>query len=487
MEEGQSVQRLLDGGLGHHRAGRLDEAEVMYRQILEIDSEHADCLNLLGVVATQGGRLEEGAALIRRAIAAHAGGVSYYVNLGNIVQAQGELDEAVELYRHALRLRPELLEALVNLANVLMARGDLEESEACYGRALGLNPESAEAHYNLGNVLELKGDMDGALAEFETALRLRPDYAQAAFGRAMGLLTQGKFEAGWKEYEWRWLSIDHVTPWRTYREPAWVGERMEVGSVLIWREQGIGDEVMFAGMIADAVRTGTRCILECDARLQPIFERSFPEVTVVTESGEDLDVVAQLPSGSLPGLFRRTEVEFCAGGEAYLMADGARRDAMRARYSDGRPVVGLAWYTANRKSGRLRSVDLGVLARLFEGTDVRWVSLQYGDFDGLEEQARGLPICVDREVDQLVDLDGFAAQVAAMDLVITIDNSTAHLAGALGVPVWVMLPAVADWRWMEGREDSPWYGSMRLFRQAATGDWGGVVERVREELIVRKW
>jgi hypothetical protein len=157
---------------------------------------------------------------------------------------------------------------------------------------------------------------------------------------------------------------------------------------------------------------------------------------------------------------------------------------LRARYSDGRRLVGLAWYTKNSKTGRFRSLDLSLLLPLFARPDIRWVSLQYGDPGILENQAAaaGAPILIDRSVDQLSDLDIFAAQVAAMDMVITIDNSTAHLAGALGVPVWVLLPFAPDWRWLLGRDDCPWYPTMRLFRQTELGNWQSVVERIKSSL-----
>lgn len=160
------------------------------------------------------------------------------------------------------------------------------------------------------------------------------------------------------------------------------------------------------------------------------------------------------------------------------------RQRLRQRYADGRRVIGLAWHTNNRKTGADRSVDLSLFAPLFARTDIRWISLQYGSHDELENQAAAAkaPILIDRHVDQLSDIDGFAAQVAAMDMVITIDNSTAHLAGALGVPTWVMLPFARDWRWFQARKDSPWYPTLRLFRQPQRGDWHSVLQQMQQDL-----
>jgi ADP-heptose:LPS heptosyltransferase len=199
-----------------------------------------------------------------------------------------------------------------------------------------------------------------------------------------------------------------------------------------------------------------------------------------------LDFAAHLPCGSLPSLFRTSEASFGETISPYLIANPIDRERLRSRYADadGRRLIGLAWYTKSRNTGRSRSIDLSVLAPLFALPNIRWISLQYGDPDELEAQIRaaGAPIYIDRCVNQFTDMDLFAAQVSAMDMVLTIDNSTAHLAGALGIPVWVLLPFTADWRWLQTREDSPWYSTMHLFRQAKRGDWQSVVQRVNGAL-----
>lgn len=275
---------------------------------------------------------------------------------------------------------------------------------------------------------------------------------------------------------------------RVYPQPLWSGEKLASGRLLIWGEQGVGDEVMFAGLIPDVIRAGNRCVMDCDARLKPLFARSFPSVEVFSvqelRNNSPQDIAAHLPSGSLPGIFRTTETAFADTASPYLFADPAARDRFRVRYSDGKKQIGLAWYTSNPKTGRNRSIDLSLFTPLFARPGIRWVSLQYGDHSALESQAAaaGAPLLIDRSVNQLADMDVFAAQIAAMDLVVTIDNSTAHLAGALGVPTRVLLPAVPDWRWLEAREDTPWYPSLRLFRQPKPGDWQSVAQTVQSVL-----
>jgi tetratricopeptide (TPR) repeat protein len=570
------LQGLLGNGLRHHQAGRLAEAERIYRQILAIDARQADCLHLLGMVAYQAGRHEVAIEMIRQAIAIDKKVPAYHSNLGTVLQAQGRLDEAAASYSRALALQPQLAEAHYNLGNVLHAQEKLDDAIACYQRALALQPGLAEAHYNLGNaflaqapdkdkldeavacyqralalqpekvealhnlgnalqsqdklddamacferVLALQpsyakahyslgcayhalGNLDEALARYRIARDLPPDFAQAGFSESLAQLLQGNFAEGWRNFELRWQTRnqDHDTPMRPYPQPLWTGEKLASGRVLIWGEQGIGDEIMFAGLIPDVMRTGTPCVLDCNPRLKPLFTRSFPGIEVVSghalypgyaanndpQHNSQLDIAPHLPSGSLPGLFRQSSAAFAATTSPYLIADPCKRERIRARYADAdadrRRLVGLAWHTNNRKTGRQRSIDLSLFAPLFARPDIRWVSLQYGDHDALQNQAAvaGAPIFIDRSVDQLVDIDLFAAQVAAMDMVITVDNSTAHLAGALGILTWVLLPFAPDWRWLQSRPDSPWYPTLRLFRQLRRGDWESVVQTVQSTL-----
>jgi tetratricopeptide (TPR) repeat protein len=445
---------LLKEALEQHRAGRLDKAAQRYRQILASEPGHADCLHLLGMVEYQSGHDEQAVKLIREAIAIHGTASSYYSNLGNVLRTQEKMAEA----------------------------------EACYRQSLALRPDQAEVHLNLGNILKAQGAVDAALTSYQSARYLNPELAEAAVAESMTLLLKGNFGVGWDGFESRWRTRDYDTRPRSYPQPRWSGERLASGRILIWGEQGVGDEIMFAGLLRDVVAAGNGYVLECDRRLKPLFARSFPEVEVVSGYDPDLqpglEIVTHLPSGSLPGLYRRRLEDFATTPSSYLVADAARSKQLRARYDDGRPLVGIAWHSKNTKSGHGRSVDLAQLAPLFAQTGVRWVSLQYGDPVGLRDQALAAeaPLLIDAEVDQWTDLDGFAAQVAAMDLVVTIDNSTAHMAAASGVPTWILLPFAPDWRWLLAREDSPWYPAMRLFRQSEPGQWQTVLEQVQIEL-----
>ncbi len=468
--------------------GRLEEAVASYKRTLALKPEMAEAHGNLANALLAMKRLDEAEACYARALALKPDYAEACYNQGNLRQAQDKLNEAAACYQRAIQLKPQLPEAHYNLGNTLHSLDQLEAAAASFAHALAIRPEYADAHYNLGCVLEDLGRLDEALLSIARALEIRPDYPQARFGLALAQLRNGDYAAGWRGYESRWQSPDHETPWRAYPQQLWRGENLESGRLLLWGEQGVGDEIQFAGLLPDAIRTGNRITLDCDARLKPLFARSFPEVKVITGCGpvetEKMVIAAHLPTGSLPGFFRTTEAAFAATTSPYLKADPAQRERFCASYSDGRKLIGLAWLTRNQKTGRKRSIALDQFAPLFALSGIRWISLQYGDFDDLEAQAAAAnaPLLIDRSVDQFADMDRFAAQIAAMDQIITIDNSTAHLAGALGLPVCLLAPFAADWRWQEKRSDSPWYPTLRIFRQPKLGDWRSVIERVQQEI-----
>jgi tetratricopeptide (TPR) repeat protein len=503
-------------GLLRQTQGKLPEAEAAYQRALGLVPANANVCFSLGNVFQLQGKMAEATECYTRALALELDHAELHFNWASALQAMGKMDEAAAHYLRAIEMKPDYAGAYGNLGCVLFSQGKLEESEAHHKRALALNPALSGEHYNLANTLRELNRPDEAIAEFERALALEPDNAtvlynlgqtlyckgerelattyyhkalavqpslgQARLSLALEQLAQGDFANGWQSYESRWLTVDAKPKLRAYPQPFWKGESLNEGRLLIWREQGVGDEIMLAGLLPDVLGSGTRFIFECDPRLQPLFARSFPQVELIPGRVNDSEVAfaAHMPSGNLPGLYRTSAADFSRTVSPYLAADAEERKKLHEGYSDGRKVIGLAWYTKNPNMGRMRCIDPCMLAPLFARPDLRWVSLQYGNPDELEAQVAAVnaPILIDRSVDQLTAMDRFASQVAAMDLVITIDNSTAHLAGALGVPVWLLLPFSADWRWLLARSDSPWYPTMRIFRQSEAGDWPSVVSQL---------
>ena len=524
-----SIRGILATAHNAYLAGRLDEARQLCLQALALDVRHVGALHLLGRTEFQAGRPEVGEKMLRRALAADETNADVLANLGLILQSRGRLDEAAQCYLQTLKIKPEQIEARNNLGCIYRKLDRMEEAVACFRKVLELEPDHLQAIDNLGAVLMHMGALDEAMRCCQRALKLDPGNMQVhshmaivlqyqgryedslayldkvyaeipepenvqrqtaaqvevKWNRAMMQLATGHFAEGWKSYEWRWWTEFWDTPHRRYAQPLWQGERLE-GRLLLWPEQGVGDEVQFVGLLPEVLRTGNRILLECAPRLVPLFARSFPEVEVVAQPAVTAatEFAAHLPVGSLPGLFRSSEEDFRQSLRGYLRADPAAVEALRARYDNGRRRVGLAWYTGNKSSGAKRSIALARFQPFFAQPDLHWISLQYGDFDALEKQAAeaGAPLTIDRAVDQMADLDLFAAQIAALDLVITIDNSTAHMAAALGRPVWLLLPLDCDCRWLRRRSDCPWYPTMRIFRQSKPGDWNPVLDAVNQEL-----
>ena len=470
--------------------GRLDEAIARYGEAVHLNPDYAEALCNLAVALTEQGKHDEAAAHYTEVLRIDPDNGTALANLGYVLMRLGRLDEAIARYTEALRIDPDNGTVLTSLGGALIQLERVDEAIARYTEALRIGSDPAGGHYNLGNALKARGRLDEALAHYTEALRIDPGRADIHGTDGLARLLVGDFKSGWEKYEWRWRVEREEKP-RGYPQPLWNGAPLASGRLLAWGEQGVGDEIQFAGLIPDLIRRGVDVVLGCEPRLQPLFARSFPLVSVVghspaakSEAPPFPDIAAHIPTGSLPRYLRRSEADFRATTSPYLIAAPESRAYFRGRYRRDGLAVGIAWYSGSPVNGKQRSLTLVRLAPLFATPNVHWVCLQYGAADLLAAEAAqaAIDLIIDPEVDQLVDLDRFAAQVSALDLVITIDNATAHMAGALGVPTWVMVPYVPDWRWRLNREDSPWYPTVRLFRQPALGDWDTVVRDVAQVL-----
>jgi tetratricopeptide (TPR) repeat protein len=502
----------------HHRADEREQAERLCRQILQEEPGHAEALNLLGVLAHQGGKHETAIGWLRQAIAADPTNAGYHYNLGVAQQVLGRLDDAMAGYRQTLRLQPAHAEAHNNLGYALAQQKQTDEAAAHYRQAVNLkpdyfeayqnlgilsrqqgrleeavesfqftvrlNPDHAAAHYDLGLALAGLGRREGALASFERALQLRPDYADAHFGRALSWLLKGEFERGWPEYEWRWRCGN--SPPNPHRQPLWDGSPLDGRTILLHTEQGLGDTFQFIRYAPLVKRRGGKALLECPASLVSLLAQS-PGIDAVIARGSAVPVVdVQAPLLSLPGIFGTTFASIPAE-TPYLFADPALVEHWRRQLvSIPAFKIGIAWQgDVNFLWDRQRSIPLNCFAALARVPGVQLLSLQKGA--GREDLAF-LPsdITVADLADRIDETCGAFMDTAAvmknLDLVVTSDTSIAHLAGALGVQTWVGLACAADWRWLLRRDDSPWYPTMRLFRQAKPGDWDGVFARMAAEL-----
>jgi len=448
-----------------------------YRCAVQLEPKAAGAHLGLANALREQERLEEAGDSYQAAIVCNPNHAETHNDLGNVLQMLGRLDEAVAKFREAIALKPDYAGAHYNLGNALRAQDHWEAAEASYRRAIELAPDYVHAHNNLGNLLTQQLRLDEAMALFEHGLALEPQNAGIHNNLGIALLLKGNFAQGAAEYEWRFKSGD-LKPLPAVKAPAWDGQPLLGQTLLLQAEQGYGDAIQFI-RYASLVRARCgRLILQCAQPLARLLA-TMAGVDEVTSTFEPpAGVAAHAPLLSLMHLFG-TRLETIPASVPYLAANPARVVAFRRLVgSSGGLKVGLVWAgTPGHKNDRNRSLTLDALAPLLATENIKFISLQKGD--------RAREIAAGGFADRLVDLDPHlgdfadtAAAVSCLDLVISVDTAVAHLAGALAKPVWVLLPFAPDWRWMLDREDSPWYPTMRLFRQTRPRHWEDIVRRI---------
>ena len=508
-------------GAEHLTRGRLAEAEQALARALECRHDYAEALLFQGAVFIKQKRLDE--AIDSLVLASHFKPdlAEAHYQLGVIAKTQGRVDEAESCFRRTLELAPSHARAHNDLGALLSERGAVEEAVNCFRRAVAANPEFAAAHSNLGCLLTTRLDefAEGA-RHIEVARQLAPDIPDvrcnwavllqfrgqltealtifdqliaedanadlARLNRSLALLKQGDFARGWIDYEARKRVAWEYVP-RKFPFPEWQGEPLSGRAIAVCAEQGLGDQIMFASCIPDLEKLAARCVLECAPKLERLFRRSFPTATVTSEniSRESLKGLPKLDFhvaiGSLPLHFRRSVGEF-PSRPGYLKGDPdaiarwrQRLDALPGAYK-----VGISWRGGRRSTRQsVRSVTLEQWIPILRREGISFVSLQYTDCrEELEAFERDHGIPVHHWPEAIDDYDQTAALVCALDLVISVQTAIVHLGGALGKPVWVMVPAVAEWRYLQSGERLPWYPAVRLFRQTTPGEWAPVIEQL---------
>jgi tetratricopeptide (TPR) repeat protein len=578
---------LVQRGLEHHRAGRLTEAEALYRQALAIAPSDFDALHLLSMIARESGRYDEARDLINQALDVRPDSADALFALGIVLAASGRSEEAIAAYQRAIQVQPRLMPARNNLGNLFRAmgrlnkaihtfvaaiqvdptfvdpynglagtlidkdliddaitvcrdgiakdpnfgllhvtlagalthKGQIEEAIDVARTGVRLRPDLAEAHFTLGfalrrkelwtdavaeyrKALELKepfpeahnnlaialgtqGEYDGAIAHTRRAIELRPSYPEAHHILALHLLLYGRLKEGWVEHQWRWQVKQLRLKVADFTEPRWDGRDLTGKTLLIHSEQGYGDSIQFIRYLPMVLARGARVIMHCRPQLLRLFER-LPGISLLSDQLEQLrgfDMHCSLMD--LPAIFE-TEPATIPAKVPYLSADRAAVEQWEQKLSATAPRgkllrVGLVWAgSPQHPNDRARSIPLSVLRGLARVPNVRFYSVQVGPAPSQPGDAPELAM-VDHTA-ELRDFGETAAMLSALDLVIAPDTAIVHLAGALARPVWTMLPFVPDWRWLLGRSDSPWYPTLRLFRQPTAGDWESVVRAVASAL-----
>jgi hypothetical protein len=404
--------------------------------------------HFLGVALYQRGRIDEALPLLQAAVAAVPGEAEFHNNLGLALAAAERHGEAIAEYRRALELRPEHVIAWSNLGLALQVDNRLEESIDAFRRALAFDPGFAQAHWNL----------------------------------ALALLAHQEFDEGWREYDWRHRVPELARHAHQWKGPRWDGTDPSARTLLVATEQGLGDALQFIRLVQPLAARGARVLVSTEAPLVRLLA-SAPGVAAVFGPDESLPPYdAHITLMELPRIFRLTPTSIPAK-TPYLAADAARRKEVASVIAAHAGVrkIGIAWSGSRANTlNRRRSIPLAALAPLFDLPGIAWFSL-HRSVD--EEEIAGVPQAAAlHRLPARDDFDGMAALVAELDLVISVDTSIAHLAGALARPTWILLTSGADWRWHPLRTDSPWYPTARLFRQPRLGDWTTVVLRVRDEL-----
>ena len=488
-------------GLALREQGKLEEAIDCCHRALQLKPDYAEAHNSLGVVLKEQGNLEDAVACYGRALALKPDYAAAHNNLGIAFSDQGNWNEARACYRRALALEPDFAEAHNNLGLVLGDQEKVVEAVACYRRALALKPDYADAHNNLAVALNNQGNLHEARACFRRALALKPDYAAAHWNQSILTLLSGDFERGWAEYEWRWKINRQPFQRRNFSKPLWDGLPLAGRTILLHAEQGLGDTIQFVRYLPLVKERGGTVLFECQPALIPLLGARLGTDQLIPMGAPLPPFDVQAPLLSLPGIIGTTLATIPAK-IPYLHAEPGLVEYWRKELAPlGGFKIGIAWQ-GNPKhiSDSYRSFPLTQFATLARVEGVRLVSLQKGP--GTEQ----LQSCVRRidnpshmsqvsssenespifDLSDRLDRDGVFLDTAAimmnLDLVVTVDSAVAHLAGALGVPVWVPLAVTPDWRWLLEREDSPWYPTMRLFRHKRIGEWDEVFERMAVEL-----
>ncbi len=493
--DARRISEILARGVAHHTAGELGAAEACYREILRLEPAHPDASHLLGVAAAlQGLDDYDGAAeLLQRGVALNPNFAEAHGNWGGHLWRQGDLAGAMESCRRAINLNPNLSGAHGNLGHALFDQGDYRGALECYDQALALKRDASETiarPWIRGDLLNAfdscrSTGADAATAEYRRALASKANPVELLYYVGLLHLLHGDFAAGWHNYEYRWQTKMLRNARRNFPQPLWQGEAFDGARILLHAEQGLGDTIQFLRYVPTVAARGAKVILEVPCELRRLVDGIEGVAEIVARGTRLPDFHWHSPLLSLPRAFR-TELDSIPGNVPYLRADSTFVQQFTQNFltqpGNDRLRIGLVWSGSPRHTrDPQRSMSLAQLRALTDIPRTAFYSLQKGP---AAKQVLDMPMEMNL-IDLAPHLNDFAdtaAALANLDLLITVDTAVAHLAGALGKPVWVMLTHNPDWRWLLDRGDSPWYPSARLFRQSAANDWTSVIDRVHTEL-----
>ena len=466
---------------------QIDKALDSYNCAITIKPSYPEALNNRGNALKALNRSDEALTSYEQAIRLNQNYAQAHYNRGNLLQEKKRLLEALTSYELALMINPNYFEAFYNRGLILHELDRYDEALTSYDQAISIKLNYLEAYTNRGNLLKELKLYEQASASFDKALKIKPDYPEAQLGKALLHLMSKQFEEGWAYYHARWAIIQPFSQPIISNRPFWCGES---GSIYIWQEQGLGDEILYASMFHDLSIIKNKKIISADARLLPLYKRSFAVLEFVAKDQlvSDSQYEYQIPIGDLGKFFRPNIESFKKSRTPYLFADDERVKKIKARINKGNQLVcGLSWNSKNEKLGKKKSLDLKSLEDILNLPSFKFINLQYGDsafeINSLSSELQK-KIFTFEDLDLFNDLDGLAALIQACDVVLTISNVTAHLAGALGSKVILLLPFSKgrQWYWFEADKKSLIYPEINIVSQKSSGDWSEVIQSAKIDL-----
>lgn len=478
----EQVDTLYLLGSLYLQKGNIGSAYKFLKNTVTLKPDHAEAHNNLGSVLQEQGRLDDAIASYQRAIGLKPDYAGAYYNIADAFKGKGRTEDAMSCYKKSISLDPNYAEAYNNYGVMLKEQGKLEEALSCYKKALELRTAYADAHSNLANVLHIKGELAEAVAGYDRAIEIMPNHIDAHFNRSLVLLLTEKFKEGWVDYEWRLRMKGHNT--RDFELPMWDGPQIKGKNILVYAEQGFGDTIQFVRYLPMVKKLGGYVVFECHKELLRLLNNceGFDEIKD-RNSYSEIVFDVQAPLLSLPRIFNTTLNTIPASGP-YIKPDLTYSSKWREKFNENNNYkIGIVWAgSPTFRNDRYRSCSLSDFAPLASIKGITFYSLQKGPASlEISNSPDGMKI-IDLQ-NELNDFADTAAIIDNLDLIISVDTAMAHLAGAIGKTVWVLLPVSPDWRWFLNTNDSPWYPSMRLFRQTLLNDWKGVFKQMRNELL----
>jgi len=479
-------------GIALKELKRFDEALANYDQAIAINTGYLDAHSNRGNVLQELKRFDEALNSYDQAIKINPDYAEAYYNRGNVLQELKRFDEALNSYDQAIKINPDYAVAYYNHGTILQELKRFDEALNSYDQAIKINPDYAEAHYNRGVILQELKCLDEALNSYDQAIKINPDYINAHWNSSTCNLIKGNFIDGWQGYEWRWLCGEFDSERLKTNKPLW-GYQKTNQRLLVWSEQGVGDQIFFGSLLSELLEDVPNLLVQVDKRLIPIFSRSLPKIKFYADDIKlpESDYDVHIPIGSLGKYLRNEEEDFDSSRYRFFKDDEVKtlkiKKDLMALTEPKKKICGISWSSKSKSSGASKNITLKYLIETICLEEYSFVSLQYGktaDEIKAIKDGLGIDIISYKQVDNFIDIDGLSSLIQACDIVISVDNVTCQLAGALGKETHILLPYETHWAWMLDRDNCLWWPSVKLYRQEKINDWVGPLQKLKAELKI---